>query len=471
MSLKQTNLLILISFFPVFIFRSNLNLIEIIFSLVIFLMPIALFNFFFLKKLAPDNFFFTIYLSAIIVFGIDNNLGLWNGLILPLKYFLQNISDIIYFPGIIIFIILILITYFIILKTNNKFYNVILVFLFTIFIFNVLDLTKSHNKLSNFTNESNKIYNKTKVIIIFDEMSGVNSLASSKKNGVEFVELLKKFYKKNNFEYYSEAKSNSDNSATSISSLLNFNKKDRLEVIETSPNYFFEYNLTKSLLFKKFNNISIFQSIHINYCNVENITKCDSYNPFNQKKFLKGYKDNILTKIISIWKINGSISSILTWRTLRQFRIIDSVLEPEGHKATFQSLFDKIESDIYSNKYDLIFAHTLVPHKPYGFNKNCNYDGGLSLLNNFYTTEEHLIQHNIERKCVIIYLEKFLNKLKVNNKIDFIDLIILSDHGSRITRDANSSLTTMLAVKNSKTVYKEIKEKIIIQEFISSLVN
>jgi len=471
MSLKQTNLLILISFFPVFIFRSNLNLFEIIFSLVFFLMPITLINFFFFKRLALDKFFFTIYLSAIIIFGIDNNLGLWNGLILPIKYLLQNITDIMYFPGILIFIILIIITYFIILKTNNKFYNVILVFLFTIFIFNVLDLTKSHNKLGNFTNESNKIYKKTKVIIIFDEMSGVNSLASSRKNGVEFIELLKKFYKKNNFEYYNEAKSNSDNSVASISSLLNFNKKKGLEVIKASPNYFFEYDLTKSLLFEEFNNISIFQSIHINYCNVKNITKCESYNPFNQKKFLKGYKDNILTKIISIWKINGSISSILTWRTLRQFRIIDSVLEPEGHKATFQSLFDKIESDIYSNKYDLIFAHTLVPHKPYGFNKNCNYDGGLSILNSSYTIEEHLIQHNIERKCVIIYLEKFLNKLKVNNKIDFIDLIILSDHGSRITSDANSSLTTMLAVKNSKTVYKEIKEKIIIQEFISSLVN
>ena len=49
MSLKQTNLLILISFFPVFIFRSNLNLFEIIFSLVFFLMPITLINFFFLK--------------------------------------------------------------------------------------------------------------------------------------------------------------------------------------------------------------------------------------------------------------------------------------------------------------------------------------------------------------------------------------------------------------------------------------
>ena len=298
-------------------------------------------------------------------------------------------------------------------------------------------------------------------------MSGINSLASSKKDGIEFVKLLKEFYKINDFRYYSNAKSISDNTVTSVSSILNFNKKNRLEVIESSPNYFFEYDLKKSLLFERYKDISIFQTTHINYCNLKNITKCDSYNPFDQNKFLKGYKDTILTKIISIWKINGSISSILTWRTLRQLRIIDSVLEPEGHKVTFQNFFDKIEKDISSNRYDLIFAHTLVPHKPYGFNKNCDYDGDLSLMNHYYSNKKHIIQHNTERKCVIVYLEKFLKKLSINN----IDLIILSDHGSRITKNSNSALSSILAIKNNETDYKEIEENVIIQELFLELID
>ena len=87
---------------------------------------------------------------------------------------------------------------------------------------------------------------------------------------------------------------------------------------------------------------------------------------------MNGFKDTYLTKIISIWKLNGSIVSAIVWRSLREFRIIDSTLEPEGHKTSFQNLFKSLENDIYSKKYDLIFVHTLVPHRPYGFDSKCN---------------------------------------------------------------------------------------------------
>ena len=471
MNLKKTNFLILISFFPVFIFRSNLSFIELFFSLILFLVPILSINFFFFKKIITNSFFFRFYLSSIIIFGIDNNLGLWNGLIQPMGYFLIDAFKIIYLPSLIIFIILILTVNFINLKTKNKFYNVFLIFIFTIFIFNIFDPTKSQNNIKNFTVKSNNTYKNTKVIIIFDEMSGANSLASTAKGGSDYLNFLKKFLKKNNFEHYNNAKSNNRNTVSSVSSLLNFNKKKRLDVVKSSSNYFFEYNLEESLLFQKYNNISIFQSMHINYCNFKKVSKCESYNPFNQKKFLTGYKDTLLSKIVSLWKFNGSIISVLTWRSLRELMVIDSPLEPEGHKASFQDLFNKIENDIYSNKYDLIFVHTLVPHKPYGFDKNCNYDGSLSTSNLYYSKEKHLIQHNIERKCVIIYLEKFLEQLTINNKIDHIDLTILSDHGSRITRDPNSSLSALFAVKNNKTVYKEIDKKVVIQELFYKLNN
>ena len=89
-----------------------------------------------------------------------------------------------------------------------------------------------------------------------------------------------------------------------------------------------------------------------------------------------------------MWKLNGSISSTLIWRSLREIRIIDSNLEPEGHKTSFNNFLFNLEKDIYSKNYDLIFAHTLVPHRPYGFNEECDYDGSLSLRNNFYTKEK-----------------------------------------------------------------------------------
>ena len=196
---------------------------------------------------------------------------------------------------------------------------------------------------------------------------------------------------------------------------------------------------------------------------MENISKCKTYNPFNQNIFLDGFKNTNLSKLISIWKLNGSIISTLTWRSLREINIINSILEPEGHKASFGDFFTNLEFDIYSKKYDLIFAHTLVPHRPYGFDNQCKYDSKLSLGNTFYSTEKHRSQHNIERKCVFKYLEIFLNNLESNNYLDKINLTILSDHGARIRRGDDSYLSVIYAYRDQNTKFKNIKDKSISQ--------
>ena len=470
MNFKQANFLIFFSFFPVFAFRSNLNFSEIFSLILIFNLPILLINYYLLKRYSSKNFFLKIYFSLIIIFGIDNNIGLWNGVIQPMRYSLMEIFGIIYIPALILLILLILLTYFIISRVDKKTYNVILVFIFTLFIFNIFDQTKSYKKIPNFVNSSDKKYEKIELVMIFDEMSGLNSYESLTPSGKEFNILAKKFFQKHNFEFYSNIKSIAANTVSSVSTLLNYSNdvQIRTDTAKVSLNYFFNYEFTKSLFFKKFKNISIYQNMHVNYCNFTNISRCESHNPFNNNKFLLGYKDTFFTKIFSIWKINGSISSTFIWRLFRELRIIDSSLEPEGHKATFQNLFEKIEEDIYSKNHDLIFVHTLVPHTPYGFKKDCNYDGGLSTLNRYYSTEERVEQHNLERKCVLVYLDKFLEKLKINNEIDFVNLTILSDHGSRITSEESSSLSTIYAYKNSATNYKEFKEETSTQKVFSN---
>jgi hypothetical protein len=472
MSLKQTNLLIFISFFPVFAFRSNLNFFEIAGLILIFILPILMINYFLFKKKLNNNLL-KIYFAIIIIFGIDNNIGLWNGLIQPFRYILIDIFGIIYIPALILLILIIALVYFI-TKVDKKIYNVILVFIFTLFIFNIFDQTKSYKKIPNFVNSNEKKYEKTELVIIFDEMSGLNSFESLTKSGIEFNVLAKKFFQKHNFEFYSNINSLAANTVSSLSTLLNYSndvEKIRNDTTKKSSNYFFNYEFLKSLFFEQFNDISIYQNMHINYCNFKNISRCESHNPFNKNKFLSGYKDTFFTKTISIWKINGSISSTFVWRLFRELRIIDSSLEPEGHKATFQNLFNKLEEDINSKNYDLIFVHTLVPHTPYGFNKDCNYDGSLSTLNRYFSIEDRVEQHNLERKCVLVYLDKFLEKLKLTKKIDYINLTIMSDHGSRITKEKNSSKSTIYAYKNSTTSYRELKDDSINQKVFSKRFN
>ena len=204
--------------------------------------------------------------------------------------------------------------------------------------------------------------------------------------------------------------------------------------------------------------------MYLNYCQSTSVYKCQSYNPFNKSKYIDGYKDNFLSKIISIWKLNGSILSTFTWRILRELRIIDSILEPEGEKIKINNLFEDIKNDIYSNNFDLIFVHALIPHRPYGFNENCNYDGKLSLNNNYYSEDSHIAQHNVERNCVIFFIEKFLYDLRKNQYLDKVDLTILSDHGSRINSDENSSLSSIYASRSKNSNYKEISDPSIIHD-------
>ncbi len=461
MNIKKISFLSLICFFPVFIIRSNLNTTEIILTILIFILPIISINFVLNKKKFFNSKISKIYLALIIVFGIDNNLGLWNGVIQPFKNQLFEIFSIIYFSGAILFLTLFFIILLILFIADKKFINVLSVFLITIFLFNFFDQTKSYKRIKDYTLENDSKFDQLDLVLVFDEMSGLNSLASKTKEGNEFNNIARKFYEKYNFEFYSNIYSISGNSVSSLSALLNLSNSENIrnEVTKESPNYFYEYELNKSLFFKKFKNINIYQNIHIDYCNFENIQKCKTYNPFTQKKYLKGYKDNFFTKIISLWKLNGSISSTLIWRSLREIRIIDSNLEPEGHKTSFNNFLFNLEKDIYSKNYDLIFAHTLVPHRPYGFNEECDYDGSLSLRNNFYTKEKNFNQHNIERKCVFYFLDNFLNSLKKKNLLNKINLTILSDHGSRISKDDNSYLSVIYAYRDNKTNFNEIKDK------------
>jgi len=457
MNLVKINLFLVTSFFPVFVVRSNLSSLEIFYTIMIFILPTLFFGNFFLIKIKNKKILI-FFLALIFTFGLDNNLGFWNGIIQPLRYEILKYFKVIYYPALFLIIGIFFVIYFLLMIGNKKIQNFLLIFLITIFIFNVFDKTKSHLNIVNFDNQNNKNHSATELIMIFDEMSGLNSEASKTKEGIEFNKNLINFYKKYNFNYYKDTRSITDNTGNSISTILNLTKNINIrnQVLKPSSNYFQEYELTSNLLFDKFQNISVFQNIHINFCKFSKVSKCNTYSPFVVYDYLKNFNDSFLSKFISIWKINGSISSTFIWRTLRQFNIIDSTLEPEGEKASINDTFSKIEKDIFSKKFDLVFAHILVPHTPYGFKEDCSYEGELSINNIFYTNDQKFLQHNIERNCVVKFLDKLLTNIANNKNLDELKITILSDHGSRITRNEESRLSTIYGYRDKKTQFKEI---------------
>lgn len=147
MNIKD-NLLFFFCFFPIFIIKVNLHIIELSIVLFIFLILI-IFNFFFLKFLKnKKNYLKLIYISSIIFFGFDNHLGLFNGVIQSnINFFIKNF-DIIYTPTIlIIFISISLIFILISILDYNKISKIFLISIITIFIFNIFDNTKRYSQI------------------------------------------------------------------------------------------------------------------------------------------------------------------------------------------------------------------------------------------------------------------------------------------------------------------------------------
>ena len=240
--------------------------------------------------------------------------------------------------------------------------------------------------------------------------------------------------------------------------------------MEINKDFFLtDNNLNKNEFFNSYNgnDIAVFQNMSINYCAHYKVKTCVQYNPFKTDyNYLPGVKNKNLSRIISLWKLQGSILSNFVWRILR-VKMIDNTLAPYGEKMTASHLFEDIFKQIKSGKESLVFVHTLFSHAPYGFDENCHYDGSRSMNahQKKNLVEWETSQNNLERGCVIDIVDNFFNKLKKNDLWNDLEIVLLSDHGSRISKEnfAGSYLSSLFAVKQSDRRSQAFHDKLSIQ--------
>ena len=83
--------------------------------------------------------------------------------------------------------------------------------------------------------------------------------------------------------------------------------------------------------------------------------------------------------------------------------------------------------------------------------------------------DENIKQHNIERNCVIKFMDNLLSKIK---NLKNFEIFIMSDHGSRITNEENSSLSTIFAHKSHmQNKFNKVTEKNSIQYLFKKINN
>ena len=213
--------------------------------------------------------------------------------------------------------------------------------------------------------------------------------------------------------------------------------------------------------------------MHLNFCKHKKVKTCFQYNPFKRDySYITGVKNPTLSRIISLWKLQGSIVSNFVWRVFR-IGMIDNTLDPYGEKMTANHFFIDLHNHISNKSSDVIFAHTVLSHSPYGFDKKCSYDGSRSMHRYKMTTEDKVVQNNIERNCVVNLLNKFFEKLNDNKLWNKLNIVILSDHGSRISKEFmdQSYKSSVFAVKKDNENFLASEKKLSIQYLFSKYFN
>ena len=485
MNTKFYNIYGAVSIFPIWVFKSNLVVIDLfILSALFIALPIIVHQLILRHHIKTQTNIIYTWLSLVTFYSIDQNLGLWIfsqdfGSIFKFKSYYRSI----YFSIMIIFFLNLLIF---LLKKNGL--KILLSFLITIFTFNLFENSKNYSNfppvdLSYKKQELKENIVNKKIILIFDEMSGLNSLDSKVKNGDFIDKHILNFFLKNEFNVYTDTFSLFKSTDKSLLSIFNFvkNKQDYIDIdeekdkhfIKKSKNYFTVNDVTENKFFdlKKNKNIVVQQSMYLNFCDHSKVIICNQFNPFNKNlTFLDGFKNTKLTKYVSIYRNNGSILSRLTWRSLVEIRAIDTLLDPAGEKPAIRYLFKELIENIKNNKTStLFFSHILVPHIPYGFKKNCEYDGNKATNFNGMSIEEKRVQHNVEKYCLIKYLGEFFEDLKMISEFKNFEIIIFSDHDSRI--DPSQTENNVIFVHKKKDFEKPniVREKFSINELFYNL--
>jgi hypothetical protein len=483
---KQVNtiLLVILSIFPIWLFKSSFNFNWLlIYLIIIFCIPFFLITFF-LRNV--DGYYFSgnltiiqnFVISSIILYGLDQHIGLWE----IVNYFISRGREL-YIVAIILIISLWILTSYLVKRSYIKYLFILLVVTFSYNLFSQDKNLKKIESTISFNNyaDSNLMINVSReemkpiLFIILDEMNGIGSLDKVIQN----YEKAKKSYldivNTHNFTIYPNSYTMFSTTSYSVSRMLNFDTSltdpNNDNYVTDHDEYFFTKKLLKNKFFDSLDNKKIYvkQSRGLDYCNNINVVRCDTFNPLS-KNILKeiNYFNPILSEFISKFTYQNSIFARFLSRFLVELNLINLSNSPRTNKAYFEKDLSKLFEVIKNEKYDLYFAHFLVPHKPFGFDKECNYKNFAAL--NFDPIFMKT-QHNNEIYCTNLFLNNFLNRMKKLANYNNFKIIIVSDHGARNSSKPKDYYSVATLVKDSIQQPYIDKKIVSVQHVISEFFN
>lgn len=447
------NLLIsIVTFFPLWLFRSNLEAGEVLlFFVLLFILPVFLCFKILNAKLSWSVSLFktkfntkTFFIAFLMAMSLDHNLGLWGlAQIIGFENIEATLFGIVTFAAVFLLITILLALNF--QTTLKTFVSGVLAIIAANLLFGEKDIRKLEG--SNFVfvkapkdeaSRSNTNLGGPTVVIILDEMNGIEGIDLDQPNGPETYRSSRALFKDFGFKTYGSAYSIYPHTFQSISAILNL----VVDVGDTggfggeNPTYGYNYLLASNKYFDQSGarQIEVFQTYHLNFCQHRRVYRCNTFTSFERPDGkIENFNSGLLSQVVANYKFNtNSVAGHYLHSFLLAFGTIDGLGFPYHDKAAFENNLIKLQKRIIASPSDrLLFAHYMVPHRPFGFTKECTYQWPDKKLIG-RTVAKHRTQHHLEIMCVNKFLRSLLDGLRSAGVLDQLTIVILSDHGSRI---------------------------------------
>lgn len=398
-----------------------------------------------------------IYLSLIIFLGFDKNLKLW-------LYF-QNIvvsyeleKNIINYLSSFVFLVIVSFLIFKILNKHEKkfkqfsLFTILFMSLFNIFSEYLIDVKyKNLGKIITENRKTDRNQSDKNIIIFLDGLVGPGGIDDEIDQGIGAKKSTYELFKKYNFKLYNNAYSIYNETVQSIPSTLNFDYGTNQlfdPKVDAGRIMFEKKYLKPSVLDKESTHILIqnkfFTSVEnkifatknriFNFCN-QQVSACYSLNHNfpSDKKYVSRFES-----LIKDLRDERSIIFQYIWRTFVLFDFRKEYLFIT-EKVFFEKDLNDLARVISSTNYETYLTFYMFPHSPFIIKKK-----GKNCLFSKYA-KEHFVQeesresllrkHYQEIYCGNLIIDKFLEKLSVKNKMENLNILIISDTGMKIDKN------------------------------------
>lgn len=298
--------------------------------------------------------------------------------------------------------------------------------------------------------------------LVLDEHAGVMGIPTDLAGGAALRRDLRDFFVANGFRLFGNAVSEYEASRNSISGILNFTAGPTpYDLYDGKEPYILKQSRYFDALAAAGYDIHVYQATYMDYCREfpALVGRCYTY-LHDGTDWMATSALGDLEKLHALFALYLQLSGTVVEKVLKTYVRLNQRLQAHGvHLPELPKwddgpgpmnamvTFDRIIEDATSGPDGTAyFAHLLIPHGPYAYDRSCRLRPDVT---NWLSNRPPFRRENSERerglsyaayfgqlRCMQVKLQQLFDGLRATGRFDAATIIVHGDHGSRIHRVA-----------------------------------